>query len=98
MSGGTFDYDEHRINYVADEIERLVLRDFRRTEKHWQTGADEAIDEIECDTAEQREAIVSEAKKLIVDLRAIYQRCKNLDYLLAGDDGVETFIERLNER
>lgn len=97
MSGGTFDYDEHRINYVAEEIERLVLRDFRRTEKHWQSGADEIIDEIECDSPEQRELIVSEAKKLIVDLRAIYERCKNLDYLLAGDDGVETFINRLQQ-
>ena len=96
MSGGTFDYDERRINYVADEIEILVLRDFRRTENHWQTGVDEAIDQIECDTAEQREAIVSEAKKLIVDLRAIYQRCENLDYLLAGDDGVDTFLARLS--
>jgi hypothetical protein len=96
MSGGAFDYDEHRINYVADEIERLVLRDFRRTEQHWQTGQNVEVDEIECDSKEQRELIVAEAKSLVEDLRAIYQRCKNLDYLLCGDDGPETFVNRLN--
>ena len=97
MSGGAFDYDEHRISNVAEEIERHVLRDFRRTQKHWQTGRDEEVDEIECDTPEHREAIVAEAKKLVDDLRAIYERCKNLDYLLSGDDGPETFVRRLSK-
>jgi hypothetical protein len=98
MSGGAFDYDEYRINYVADEIERRVLRDFRKVRQHWQTGKDEEVDEIQCDTPEQRVAIVEEAKSLIVDLRAIYQRCKNLDYLLSGDDGPGTFVERLKKQ
>ena len=95
MSGGAFNYDDRRIGYVADEIESRIERDFRRTEPHWQTGRPEQIDEIYCKTPEQRAAIVAEAKKLVADLRAVADRCKNLDYLLSGDDGAETFLNGL---
>lgn len=98
MSGGAFDYNDRRIGYLADEIESRIERDFRRTEPHWLTKKPEQVDELYCETPEQRAAIVAEAKKLVVDLRSVAERCKNLDYLLSGDDGAETFLKHLNDK
>lgn len=97
MSGGAFNYDDRRIEYVADEIERYIERDFLRTEPHWKTRQPVEVDELCCEAPEQRAAIIVEAKKLVADLRAVATRCKNLDYLLSGDDGAETFLKRLSK-
>lgn len=97
MSGGAFDYNDRNIGYLADEIESRIERDFRRTEPHWLTKKPEQFDELYCDTPEQRAAIMAEAKKLVADLRAVAKRCKNLDCLLSGDDGPETFLNRLQQ-
>jgi hypothetical protein len=94
MSGGAFDYKQQQINYIADEIEELVGADFRREDCD-HAGMLTTYDRIECDTLDQRQAIVDEAKRLAVDLRAIYERVRSLDYLLSGDDGPETFLSRL---
>ena len=95
MSGGAFDYYEHHLNYIAEAIEARILRDFRRTDSNWQTGAPEEVDELGCDTPDQREKIVAEAKRLAADLRTMYERVKNLDYLLSGDHGSESYIKTL---
>jgi len=91
MSGGAFDYKQWQIMYIAEDIDQLIKQDFRRKD------TEPIYDRIPCDTTEKRQAIVDEAKRLSADLRAIYNRVRNLDYLLSGDDGPETFISRLKQ-
>lgn len=97
MSGGRFDHKQWQILHIAEDIDQLVKDDFRRHDEEFCTGRPFVIDHIACDTPEQRQAIVDEAKCLVVDLRDIYERVRNLDYLLSGDDGPETFISRLKQ-
>ena len=91
MSGGHFDYSQHFINDIADEIEEEIrnnkkkgdwISDERWEEKGKQQFSDETIKEF---------------KKAVKVLRKAYIYAHRIDWLLSGDDGEETFHERLKE-
>ena len=91
MSGGHFDYSQHFINDIADEIEEEIrnnkkkndwISDERWEEKGKQQFSDETIKEF---------------KKAVKVLRKAYVYAHRIDWLLSGDDGEETFHERLEE-
>ena len=91
MSGGHFDYSQHFINDIADEIEEEIsnnkkkgdwISDERWEEKGKQQFSDETIKEF---------------KKAVKVLRKAYVYAHRIDWLLSGDDGEETFRERLKE-
>lgn len=91
MSGGHFNYNQHFINDIADEIEDEIrnnkkkgdwISDERWEEKGKQQFSDETIKEF---------------KKAVKVLRKAYVYAHRIDYFLSGDDGEETFHERLKE-
>jgi hypothetical protein len=95
MSGGEFDYKQHVLLDIADRIEREIERngrdktddemdswDKRNGYTQWYKYPDEVIDKFKI------------AIKLLNEARVYAHR---IDWLLSGDDGEETFLERLNE-
>lgn len=87
MSGGYFDYTQFRLNDAVDQLKQLVDRNdsTERDEYGDQIGhhySPETIDEIHC-------AIE------LTKLAAMY--IHRIDWLVSGDDGEETFHERLLE-
>ena len=75
MSGGTFDYKQYDLQYIAD-----VIKD--RIDKNDNQFKPETINAFET-------AIT------IMTVAEIY--AQRIDWLLAGDDGEDTFHERLSE-
>lgn len=91
MSGGYFNYNQHFINDIADEVEEEIrnnkkkgdwISDERWEEKGKQQFSDETIKEF---------------KKAVKILRKAYVYAHRIDWFLSGDDGEENFHERLKE-
>lgn len=91
MSGGHFNYNQHFINDIADEIEDEIrnnkkkgdwISDERWEEKGKQQFSDETIKEF---------------KKAVKILRKAYVYAHRIDWFLSGDDGEENFHKRLKE-
>lgn len=99
MSGGTFDYNQHQIRYIIEEIETYIERQGKLK--------DDINDIYRCDfyaeypesrfyetyTPEVQEAMKAGIKALKV--AEVYAH--RIDYFLAGDDGEESFLRRLKE-
>jgi hypothetical protein len=102
MSGGSWDYLSHRIQDVADSIQNLINRNGKEMLPRELRDSYKSMDWYE-KYPEDRfyhkypDEIIEEFKKAIIALRiaAIYER--RVDWLISGDDGEETFIERLKE-
>jgi hypothetical protein len=101
MSGGFFDYQEHRISDIADSIEQVILKNKQEKSKKdlypWDFDENGDIYE-DCRFYYTFSDETIERFKEAVDLlkRAeIYAH--RIDYLLSSDDGEQTFHERLKE-
>jgi hypothetical protein len=85
MSGGYFNYDQYRIQYIADMIEQFILNnDSEELDPYkYPIGrhySKETITEFEVGLKHLRKAIIY---------------AQRIDWLVSGDDGEETFHERL---
>lgn len=136
MSGGRFDYDQSRIEYIADALEEIIgLCGKTRNQLH-DAGKEEVgngqfyrgcfvdwIDEREhlastrwrdpdANLDEEREYVrkhnneavfdfspetIKEFKNGLKALRKAYVYAQRIDWLLSGDDGEDSFHERLKE-
>ena len=79
MSGGYFDYNQYKIGYIADDIERMI----RNHESSLSFESGFSTDTIE------------EFKKAVKVLRLAEIYAHRIDWLVSGDDGEQTFHERL---
>ena len=79
MSGGHFDYKQHYIVDIADEIARIVKAEEARDcpDRYYESGSLDAM---------------KEAYKVLLKAE-IYAR--RIDWLVSGDDSDETFAKRL---
>lgn len=87
MSGGKFDYQQHRIQDIIDTIQDEIDTNNEKPEYWWgewngQVYSDETI---------------AEFKKGIELLKKAYVYAQRIDWLLSGDDGEEDFHKRLND-
>ncbi len=103
MSGGHFDYDQYKIGYMADSIESLIERSGRKKtmeelkEDSWR-GSDwyEKYPEDLCHYKYPDE-VIEEFKNAVRILREAQIYAHRVDWLVSGDDGVESFLRRLTE-
>lgn len=101
MSGGHFDYDQYRIENIAESIQSEIDKSGRKkTPEELDTWHDKEYYEKYPDELyfyRYSDATIEEFRKAIKYLRigAIY--AQRVDYLLSGDDGEETFHKRLEE-
>jgi hypothetical protein len=103
MSGGHWEYQSWKINNIADDIEDIISKN----------GMEYTEEELECfgyrdpDWYEKypedlfhpkySDETINHFKEAvkIFRLAAIYE--KRIDWFLSGDDGEESFLERLTE-
>lgn len=89
MSGGKWDYAQYKIDMIAESLESIINRNNSNLEDgydedgNWNYGlSEETIDEF---------------KKGLATLRKAFVYAHRIDWLLSGDDGEETFHERLKK-
>ena len=104
MSGGHYDYKYYQLNYLADDIESDFINDGKYMADDYSVPAgfrgerpQKEYDRLADATPEQKILIIQEAKQLIEDLRKCSDRARELDYLMGGDTGATTYLERLNK-
>jgi hypothetical protein len=84
MSGGTFDYSQHRIRDIYETIESYI--DLQGKKDEW--GYEYTTFEPE---------VLKCLQDAIECLEKAYVYAQRVDWFLAGDDGEETFMWRLNK-
>jgi hypothetical protein len=90
MSGGHFDYDQHRIRGIADEVERLIRVNGKKKGYPIDSWEDEYYYEYPPE-------VIEEFKKGLEIIKQAEVYAQRIDWLVSGDDGEETFLERLKE-
>ena len=90
MSGGAFEYKQYHIEQLIEDMELLL----ERVDK-------EPTDSFECDSLKNyindKDSFKKIVEKNIDLLRKSYIYTQRLDWFISGDDGEETFYERLEE-
>ena len=87
MSGGHFQYDQYKIGYIADEVKQLIL-DNDSTEK----------DEYGYEKGHHySKEVIEKFEEAYILLRKAQIAAQRIDWLVSGDDGPETFLERWQE-
>ena len=85
ISGGSFDYKQHSIQDIRDDIEH-ILKHKREYDKEW-----------DCITNDYSDETFAEFEKALPILQKAYIFAQRIDWLVSGDDGEESFHERLKE-
>ena len=94
MSGGHFDYDQHKIGYIADSIERIIEGNKKEVadEDRWDEVWDDRIYYYD-----YPDEVIEKFKEGVELLRKAQIYAHRIDWLISGDDGEQTFLERLKE-
>lgn len=86
MSGGFFEYNQYRIDSIAESVESLILNSGSTETNNY---GDRVHPEFSPEVLEK----FKEGLKHL-ELAAIY--AQRIDWLVSGDDGEDTFLKRLN--
>lgn len=98
MSGGFFDYKQWHIGNIADNIEQKVITSGKPIpenrwdyweRQHYKEHPEEAVNYA------YPESTLRLMEEAVYALRAAAIYAQRVDYLLTGDDGEESFEERL---
>lgn len=84
MSGGHFDYIQHRISDAADEINEIVRTNDSTEKNEWG-------DEIGCHYPED---IIEKFKEAVLTLHRGAVMLQRIDWLVCCDDGEDSFRKR----
>ena len=103
MSGGAFEYMQYNITMIADEIEKEIERNGRAKTREelkdegWRN--DEWYEKYPEDLNwyKHPDEVIEKFKEGVEILRKAYVYAQRIDWLLSGDDGEETFMERLKQ-
>ena len=103
MSGGRFDQKQYDMNYIANKIEREVLKNGKKKtndelkEEGWRDPDWYKKYPEDLYHYEYPEEVIEKFKEGIALLRIAAIYTKRIDWLLSGDDGEETFLKRLKK-
>ena len=104
MSGGHFNYDQNRIGYIADEIEIEIERNGRGPQTRQEYIEETWLDDEDYEEYlenfndyKHSDAVIEKFKEAVKILRMAEVYAQRVDWYLSGDDGEESFLERLNK-
>ena len=103
MSGGAFEYNQYKIGYIADEIEQSIINSGREKTKQelknegWRDS--DWYEKYPEDKFHYKypDEVIEELKNAVKALRIAQIYAHRVDWYMSGDDGEESFIERLKE-
>lgn len=85
MSGGHFNYEQYRIDQIANDVEQLILdNDSDELDEYGSTKGCHFTPET-----------IAEFKRGLYALRRAYLYAQRIDWLVSGDDGEDSFHRRL---
>lgn len=91
MSGGRFDYDQYRVNNIAESIRSIIDKNkVRIPDSERDSWSPEFYHDYPDD-------IIEEFKNAEYFLRKAWIYANRVDYLVSGDDGEDSFRRRLKE-
>ena len=100
MSGGAFEYQQYHIEEIADSIEQEIIEAGREIPKeiwaknHWHGSS---FDDSDRTYPTYERKTIDIMKRAVYVLRMAYIYAKRVDWMLSGDDGEDTLVERLQE-
>ena len=100
MSGGAFEYQQYHIEEIADSIEQEIIEAGREIPKeiwaknHWYGSS---FDDSDRTYPTYERKTIDIMKRAVYVLRMAYIYAKRVDWMLSGDDGEDTLVERLQE-
>ena len=94
MSGGAFEYNQHRIQCIIEDLEEEIERSGKKIE--YEPGINRGEWELEYHY-EYPQDIIAEFKKGLYILKQAYIYTQRIDWLLSGNDGEDSFRKRLKE-
>lgn len=101
MSGGFFDYQEHRISDIADSIEQVILKNNKEKAKEdlypWDYDENGNLYEHSRFYYGFSDETIERFKEAVDLLKRAEIYTHRIDYLLSSDDGEQTFHKRLKE-
>ena len=94
MSGGHFDYEQYKLEQIADSIERVIEGNKKEVanEDRWDEVWDDRIYYYD-----YPDEVIEKFKEGVDLLRKAKAYADRIDRLVSGDDGEQTFLERLKE-
>lgn len=99
MSGGRFDHDNLRINGIIESIDyEISINGKKKTDSELYYWNDKEYYEKypeEIYHHKYSDEVIEEFKNAVFFLKMAAVYANRVDYLLSGDDGEDTFIERL---
>jgi hypothetical protein len=87
MSGGFFEYNQYKIYQIAEELEDVILKNGKKRERR-ESWEDEYHYEYPAE-------VIAKFKEGLELLKKAHIYAHRIDWLLSGDDGDESFLERL---
>ena len=84
MSGGYFNYNQHKISDIIEELEHLI---YEMENKDDTTNIYEG----------KKEAFLLVYKEALDTLKFAYMFTQRIDWFESGDDGIDSFFERVKE-
>lgn len=91
MSGGHFDYHQYRIREIADSVEDIIRKNGKKKEYEIKNSWEDEY------YYEYPPEVINKMKEGLDILRKAEIYAQRIDWLVSGDDGPETFLERLKE-
>lgn len=103
MSGGYFDYNQHKIGYIAEDIQKLIDRNGKEKTREelkeegyrdsdWYKKYPEDLYHYK-----YSDEIIEKFKEAVNILKKAEIYAQRVDWILSGDDGEESFLKRLKE-
>ena len=94
MSGGHFDYEQYKLEQIADSIERIIEGNKKEVadEDRWHEVWDDRIYYYD-----YPDEVIEKFKEGVDLLRKAKAYADRIDRLVSDDDGEQTFLERLKE-
>ena len=87
MSGGHFDYNQYRIDQMAEDIAQIIYNNDVVRVDEWETVGRHRF----------TQETINEFKKAVEILDKAYIYVQRIDWLVSGDDGEDNFHSRLKE-
>jgi len=102
MSGGHFDYNQYKIGYMVDQIEQVIensgkektpeqIKDEWRNDEWYEKYPEDKFHYTYPDE------VIEKMKEGVKALKIAQIYAQRIDWLLSGDDGEESFLNRLEE-
>lgn len=103
MSGGRFDYDQYKIGYIADKIEKLIDKNGKPKtreelkEERWKSADWYEKYPKDLNHYKYPDEVIEKFQEAVQLLRKAQIYAHRIDWLVSDDDSESSFLDRLSE-